>query len=229
MTGKLAKKCLLSLIFLTTINACKKDNTSPSSPSPNRFGEIFQISFKLDTTTTSKAYPIDSINDIGGYTWDQGNGYYYFGGGPIYRWFNHWIEFQLGAAYGPITSNRDSALTSFFNLCSPGNKIYDGIRYAGQKQTNRVEITYVDENGDIWSTVKIDASDPRNPKLAPTPIQQTGSTFVITDEKEVSFINNSKNSSVLIKETFNCILYKYTTYEQKRVTNGSFVAVFGVI
>jgi len=221
------KAALLPLIILLLLSAACHKNEKPAIPE-NHYGEIFSVSFMLDNTQVGKAYSADKINSIQGYTDDQGNGNYYFGGGPAYALDNQGLlQIQLGSAYGPVTTKWDSAFASFVQLCAPGSKIYDVIKWVGQRQMNRVELTYKDPAGDLWSTTKIDATV-NPPKLASPPAQQNGSSFIITYEKQVS-LDNTKNNAVIIKGTFNCILYKYNTYEQKQITKGTFTGIFAVI
>jgi len=215
------KYLLYTVLIISCASSCKKDGkTTPTV----HFDEIFQINFTIDNIPATKVYPKDSLNILQGYHSDLGNGNYYFGGGGFYKLdIKRSIGFQLGSAYGALITDPTGSFKAFSTLCSPGSKIYDNMALGSQTQTNRVEFSYYDENGNEWSTTKMDLSDPAHPKPAAGPIQPTGSTFIITDKKDIS-LDNTTPDGVIIKGTFNCILYKWGSNDQKTVRDGTFIA-----
>ena len=218
---------LLFCVPLFQLVACSK-NQSNNTPD-NHYGEIFQIRFTMDNNVIERVYSKDSINTNFGQIWGMPNDIFYYGGGPFYDLGNDKkIGFMLASTHGPVLTDWDATFATFVSLYSLGDKPYGPIMHAPPEQPNRVEVRYEDQNGEIWSSTRVDASIPISPVIAPDPIQQNGSTFTITSVRLVS-TNNKKNNAVVVKGTFNCTLYKYSTFEQKKITNATFVGVYGQI
>jgi hypothetical protein len=206
----------LPILFLSCVK--NKDETKRS------FDEIFQIKFDLDGTPVTKVYDKGTENEITGLNEGLTTGDALSSKGFAYRPPNAVIDIWLGVS--TIKSSDPAAsFASFKTLFSPGAKIYDTLYNGGQKETNRVEITYRDKDGEPWSSTKITTSGPPNYRIIKREIIQPGSNFIIATMREVSSANDVPPNGVIVTGTFNCIFYHVDGNETKTIKNGTFTAL----
>jgi hypothetical protein len=213
------------LISSLLITCSKKDSTNNSDGLPH-FDETFQIHFTIDGKNYSRVFGKDSTSPVFVYNRETGPGYLYFARGCHINFSTTSVfRILLGSAKGSFNSNWQGAYESFKSLMSIGTKMYDSIQFCTQLQTNRVEITYVDENKDIWSSTKWTFV---NDTLIKKLVDQPGGSFEITEYTEVSLGNNRPNNTAIIKGVFSCTLYKADTNEKRSLTNGIFTILVGM-
>jgi len=171
--------------------ACNKSD----SYNPPRFDETFQVHFNLDGKNYSHVLPKGALDTGYGYLNEVSPGNYYFADGSIYQLTpNTKFHILLGTGNGPVQSNWPLAYESFKNMLSAGPKTYDSLEYCFQPQSNRVEIVYTDENGDDWSSTKW-TYVPGGQIFKQ--IEQAGSSFIITEYKEVSLSRTRKDAAII--------------------------------
>jgi hypothetical protein len=211
---------LVVILLLVISVSCKKDSDKNKLPT---FDETFQVHFTLDNVDYNITLPEDVWNAGSGFTAsaNANNTMHYFGIGARFDLSNAtYFDVQFGTGYGDLVNGRAEAFQSSLALTKPGSKIYDCLGSCSQNQADRVMVTYVDKDGVVWSNVGTTGGN-----------DQSGSNFVVTERKEVStyYLDDPdrRNNAVILKATFNCILYEKDGPRKKTLNKGSITALIG--
>lgn len=208
------------IFFFVLIISCRKDGKQP------QYDEQFSISFTLDGHQYDTTLPFDQMNMYTAWSVSNNTAVTAWKLGPILKLGgNAQISF-LFANYHYINNDNTGNLARLKSMLRPGQKNFKCIdMLCDTSLAEAVQISFNDNSQSSinWSTTKR-TSIPGMPGSVSFDVNQPGSHFTVTEIKESNTIGNKKNA-VIIKGTFECILYEAGTGNSKLLKDGRFTVL----
>jgi hypothetical protein len=215
----LMKQYIIIILSFIIVSGCKKEKK------PRSFPDKLFITFTIENQTYSAEVPDGEFHYGTGHNSEVEPGNFVLARGAAFDISaKSSIDFQLASARGKLITDRPATFESLKYLFAPGEKKYDSIAFAWPQHDRKVEIAYKDEEGTIWYTTKLTYIHANRVDKV---VDQPGGVFLITEMKEVPSGNNGENGLV-VKGSFNCILYEFDGPGMKQLTNGRFAAYIGL-
>jgi hypothetical protein len=211
------KKFSTLFILLALIISCRKDAKQPL------FEEQFSISYTIDGQEYKTILPVDQMNMYTGSGFNYNTNVTTMSLGPIFKLEGTaQISFLFGN-YHYIQNDKTGNMARLKNLLRPGNKNYKCIfMLCDTALTEAVQVTFTEDPQGFpyWSTTKRTSI----PGGVSAVVNQPGSFFTVTEIKE-STTNGLGKNAVIVKGTFECILYDAATNDSKALKDGQFTFI----
>lgn len=193
------------------------------SGSRTTYDETFQVRFKLDGKEYVKVLQQNELNEIGSVISYNEQGKRTITQGPVYQLDSDYgIYFELGYLYH-IAGDDAGNFQKLKNLLRVGSKKYECLG-CDTSIRDAVELRLIESNTGIsWCTTRRDLG---TSGLVPVTNEQNGSSFVVTEIKESTV---DSRDAVIVKGTFNCNLYNWSTGAKKVLTGGEFTCILSTL